>query len=289
MLNFADDNGNQAYSAKRLKMQIFPADAIDTQPLLDELLTHGIIIEYSMNDEKFLHIKGFRKHQVINRPSATKIPEPNFDDVSTQSNDDSLSTHGAISDGREGKGRERKGDSAPNGAGVPPTEKIEEPKSPADMNKDELWSVGKSILLQQGMPAAQCGSFVGKLVKDYGTDIVIEVVRAAVVERPADAVSFLKASCMARKNEGGKTLVPWHATDEGVAEKGLSLDPPIRALPGESARDFKTRIIKAVENGGKAPVVRSNQLPSVQAVDEKSEKPAGIPDLKSFVRPRAVA
>lgn len=102
MLNFADDNGNLAYSAKRLKMQVFPADSIDTQPLLDELLTHGMLMEYSVKGEKFLHIKGFLKHQVINRPSATAIPTPDF-------NDDSVTTHGVLTDGREGKGKERKG------------------------------------------------------------------------------------------------------------------------------------------------------------------------------------
>lgn len=45
------------------------------------------------------------------------------------------------------------------------------------------------------MPKAQCGSYVGKLVKDYGDQIVIDAVRTAVVERPADAASFLKATC----------------------------------------------------------------------------------------------
>jgi len=99
MLNFSDDNGNQPYSSKRLKMQIFPADNIDTQPLLDELITHGVVIVYSVSGEKFLHIKGFSKHQVINRPSATKIPKPTF-------TADSVSPHASITDGREGKGKE---------------------------------------------------------------------------------------------------------------------------------------------------------------------------------------
>lgn len=113
MLNFADDNGNQGYSAKRLKMQIFPADSIDTQPLLDELLTQGVIIEYSVSGEKYLHIKGFRAHQVINRPSATKIPQPDFIV-------DSSNTHGALTDGREGKGKERKGIKTPAGKPAAP-------------------------------------------------------------------------------------------------------------------------------------------------------------------------
>lgn len=101
MFNFADDNGNMAYSAKRLKMQIFPADNIDTQPLLDDLITHGLLIEYSVNGEKFLNIKGFLKHQLINRPSPSKIPTPEF-------SDDSVRTHGAFIDGEEGNGKEGK-------------------------------------------------------------------------------------------------------------------------------------------------------------------------------------
>jgi hypothetical protein len=109
MWNFADDNGNLEYSAKRLKMQIFPADSIDTQPLLNELLTHGMLIEYSVSGEKLLHIKGFRKHQVINRPSATKIPQPDFIE-------DSRSPPGSGSDGKERKGKERKRNTAPRKA-----------------------------------------------------------------------------------------------------------------------------------------------------------------------------
>ncbi len=68
-------------------------------------------------------------------------------------------------------------------------------KSAEQLTKDELWAAGKSLLMQAGMPKAQCGSYVGKLVKDYGDQIVIDAVRTAVVERPADAASFLKATC----------------------------------------------------------------------------------------------
>lgn len=68
--------------------------------------------------------------------------------------------------------------------------------TPAEMAKDELWKAGKSLLEQSGLPKAQCGSFVGKLVKDYGDQIVIDAVRAAVVARPVDPVEYLKATCM---------------------------------------------------------------------------------------------
>lgn len=98
---------------------------------------------------------------------------------------------------REGKG-EGKGQSysVPDGTGGEPPE-----KSPDQMTKDELWTAGKSLLVHAKMPAAQCGSFVGKLVKDYTDAVVIEAVRAAVVERPADPASFLKACCQRLSGE----------------------------------------------------------------------------------------
>jgi hypothetical protein len=98
--NFADDNGNMNYSAKQLKMKIFPADDIDCQPLINELIAHGLLREYSVNDCKYLNIKGFSNHQVINRPTKSSIPVFQF-------NDDSRSAHGGLS--TEGKGTEGNG------------------------------------------------------------------------------------------------------------------------------------------------------------------------------------
>ncbi|EJE53155.1 hypothetical protein PMI14_02229 [Acidovorax sp. CF316] len=85
------------------------------------------------------------------------------------------------------------------GAGLPP-------EGPADgLTRDALWSAGKSLLQQAGMPRAQCGSFVGRLCKDYGSDIVAEAVRVACVARPADPAQYLKAVCMraAGQRSGG--------------------------------------------------------------------------------------
>jgi hypothetical protein len=100
--NFADDNGNLEASAKQIKMKVFPADNIDCQPLVDELITHGMLIEYSVNDKKYLHIKGFKKHQVINRPSNSNIPQPLLTEELLPLTECSV-TEGK---GREGKGRE---------------------------------------------------------------------------------------------------------------------------------------------------------------------------------------
>jgi hypothetical protein len=106
-LNVADDEGNLERSAKQLKAKIFPHDHINCEPFIKELITHGLLIEYSADGGNYLHIKGFKKHQVINRASKPRCPL--FDD--------SLTTHETLSEssiqevegkGKEGKGGERK-------------------------------------------------------------------------------------------------------------------------------------------------------------------------------------
>lgn len=99
--NFADDSGNLQRSAKKLKMQIFPADLIDCEPLIQDLIAHGMFTEYSVSGEKYLHIKGFKHHQVVNRPSKSNIPAPAKDDLLSGLTEDSLT---------EGKGEEGKGE-----------------------------------------------------------------------------------------------------------------------------------------------------------------------------------
>lgn len=121
LFNYANDMGCLERSPKRIKMQVFPADTIDCEPLIDELIAHGLLSEYSVNGSCFLHIKGFLKHQKINRPSATKIPlPPELTESATEKpigsdaaqgvvTDDSLPTHGELTDGREkeGKGKDQ--------------------------------------------------------------------------------------------------------------------------------------------------------------------------------------
>lgn len=110
LFNFANDLGCMERSHKRIKMQVFPADLIDCEPLIAELITHGLLTEYSVNGQEYLHIKGFAKHQKINRPSATKIPAPvllteNSGGSGNQFSDYSVSAQGGVTDG---KGREGK-------------------------------------------------------------------------------------------------------------------------------------------------------------------------------------
>lgn len=101
----------------------------------------------------------------------------------------------ALKGNGEGTERERNGEGEliPSVTTVTGTEGA---KLVSELTKAELWASGKSLLLNAGMPKAQCGSFVGKLVSDYGEQIVVEAVRSTVVTQPADPAEYLKATCM---------------------------------------------------------------------------------------------
>ena len=86
--NFSDDGGVHLYSAKRIKMEIFPGDDFcdaDIHNLLDELLSGGLLRSYTVDNTRYLKVSGWR-HQKIERASY-KHPQPDentkFDDHST--------------------------------------------------------------------------------------------------------------------------------------------------------------------------------------------------------------
>lgn len=140
---------------------------------------------------------------------------------------------------REGKGQgDGKGkgqglsNSVPTGTGAdaPTLTDAEKQQAVEAMTKAELWNAGKSLLRQAGMPEAQCGTFVGKLVKDYGDKVVIEAVRCAVFEQPADPASFLKAVC---ERTSGKRKT---GADDLAARQQASNDEARRMLEGGNGK-----------------------------------------------------
>lgn len=73
--NFADDDGRIAYSPKKIKMQIFPADSLDISELFGEIRGESLIDVYGVDGVEYLQIVGFAKHQKIDKRSPSKLPE----------------------------------------------------------------------------------------------------------------------------------------------------------------------------------------------------------------------
>ncbi|WP_212644898.1 hypothetical protein [Delftia sp. PE138] len=119
---------------------------------------------------------------------------------------------------------------ATDGGGSPPAPPLPRPldppdgspkeKTPEHMAKAELWNAAVSVLEQGGCPKAQARSFMGKLVKDYGQDVVRDAVAAAVTAQPVDAREYLRATCQhaAGQRQHTKAGAPAQGKHSGFTE-----------------------------------------------------------------------
>jgi hypothetical protein len=93
---FSDDGGVHPDSPKRLKMEVFPADAFtaeDVAAMVDELVTAKLIQRFSAEGQLYLWVTGWH-HQKIDRPTL-RHPRPPLDESS--SNTRRASVEGAAS------------------------------------------------------------------------------------------------------------------------------------------------------------------------------------------------
>lgn len=73
----ADREGRLEDKPKQIKMEIYPADKVSIETLLDQLETSELIRRYQVNGNKYIHIRSFTKHQNPHRDEkASTIPAP---------------------------------------------------------------------------------------------------------------------------------------------------------------------------------------------------------------------
>jgi hypothetical protein len=143
----ADDHGRCKDVLGLLKAAIWPLD--DSVTLdniaedLDELAKHHRIVRYEVAGKAYIAIVNWHVHQAINRPKRSDIPRPTVlvgpsdpdvrgfcHDCAVQAHatvtDDAVTTHGAVTSGREGEGKGMEGERAPsNHASRPPAKPID--------------------------------------------------------------------------------------------------------------------------------------------------------------------
>src|SRR5687768_9289775 len=76
MWNFVDDEGRAEYSPRRMKMQILPSDSADISELLGEIRREKLITVYVVDDKEYFEVRGFSKHQKVDKRSPSKLPPP---------------------------------------------------------------------------------------------------------------------------------------------------------------------------------------------------------------------
>lgn len=200
---FADDEGRMEYQPARLRMQIFPCGSVTMKSLtewLGELSERSLIRVYEVDGKTYLDIPNFAKHQRINRPTASKFPEPPHGVLTEHS----VSTHGVLTSGRdmEGKG---KGECAD--AREPSVRKSPLAEPPPGLNHD-AWSswVGYRRGIGKPIKPASFEAAMKALAK-FGAD------QAAVVEQSIamgwQGLFPLKDSPKPAKHGGGDNGLPF--------------------------------------------------------------------------------
>jgi hypothetical protein len=113
--NFVDDEGYIEFKPKRIKMQVFPADALDITGLLQSLLESSRVEEMDSDQGRLLKITNWERHQKISHSAKTR-----FTGIRAVSSLNAPEASGAVPKspepsalkGIEGKGIEGKGDVA---------------------------------------------------------------------------------------------------------------------------------------------------------------------------------
>jgi hypothetical protein len=76
----ADDSGRLRGNSRMLASLLFPYDDDAKKHIdawLDQLSNEGCIVRYEIEGDNYIQVLNWSQHQKIDRPSASKIPEPN--------------------------------------------------------------------------------------------------------------------------------------------------------------------------------------------------------------------
>lgn len=80
----ADKEGRLDDRPKKVKAMVLPFDDVDCNDLLQQLHNHKFINRYQVNDEQFIQINNWKKHQNPHcKEAASEIPKPVENDSST--------------------------------------------------------------------------------------------------------------------------------------------------------------------------------------------------------------
>lgn len=80
LLNHVDDEGRCVDNPRLVKAAVFPLDDDITSEIirrwLDELSTKARVVLYEASGRRYLQVCNFRKHQKIDRPAPSRLPDP---------------------------------------------------------------------------------------------------------------------------------------------------------------------------------------------------------------------
>lgn len=219
LLGQSDDYGVIEWRPMEWRAKIFPYHSDTTtgaveKALTEELLPAGLIIMFSRKDDEgvlkqYAFIKNFSKHQVINKPSKPLLDgwkkNDNPKTYAARMGDTFNELH-APGDGAptdtptplpehyfpERKGKERKGNTEPNGSGAgAPAEVVPMARDARKQLFDEALPL---LAKYTGRPINSLRSLAGKWLRDSGDDAgkVCRLVAEAVRDQRADPAAWIE-------------------------------------------------------------------------------------------------
>lgn len=211
MWNESDDYGLFEWKPTRLKMRLAPNDPIDAAALMAELVEHRFLIPIERDGRSLGMVRNFRKWQRPKTPSAPIVPVDAeiISAIGIDKPDEIPQHHRSTSEAlpqsipkppenpalmEDGGGGMKEGDSVADatGASAPP---------PVPNIADEVWRIGPSYLIANGVPEKSARSLLGKWRKGGQRD---GEVLAALIEAQRQAISDPVAWIEARLNGGGR-------------------------------------------------------------------------------------
>jgi hypothetical protein len=268
----ADREGRLEDRPKRIKAELLPFDSADVEKLLAELETRGFILRYQVEEQKFMQILTFSKHQKPHHREVASVIPPPLNEPVNNSNKDAprnvLSSNGQHSKTEKGRVRTSLGTSkkAVARGGNPPLNPI--PLTLSNLNplkdpRDARASVSDFEALWNAYPKRAGNNPKKRALRCYrarlsekhtsiemlegaqryakfcaltgktGTELVLQCATFLGPDKP-----FLQSW------KAGNGSGEWWKSEVGTLAKGRELR--VAARPGESMEDYRQRIRAAL-------------------------------------------
>ena len=222
----ADKAGRLANRPKKIKMELFPADNVDVEPMLGALESAGFIDCYTAYGVACIAVNNWNKHQSPHHTErATTLPPRligrGLTVISPEVHASGTVEIPLIPDS---------GFLIPDrpvlrtGGESPPTDMPEQ--KPGTTAKERVWAFGPALIGGSDQVAKK---LLGKLVKAHGEKVVDEVLTACAVQKPGEPKGWIVAACLQRassaqragdrKRDGFDDACPKWAIDAGFANR----------------------------------------------------------------------
>ena len=199
----ADREGRLEDRPKQIKMEIFPADSVDCDAMLDELASTGMIQRYTVGGNRYLQVVNFAKHQNPHRDEkASTLPDTNGHVTDTETKQTKHRASTVQTPCKE--------DVQTVPIGLIPDPLIPDPlipevipsvakatggKPPLVTDPNEIiFGYGLPMLTTAGTPEKQARSFLGGLRKHHGDDALIDKLRECAKAKPLQPLEWLAAA-----------------------------------------------------------------------------------------------